>query len=146
MCGSRVQNGAVPAPLASYFLVSPCECQSPATLASVVPATCCPCPVIEPGICSALLEMLFPIDCEPAPLTLFRFKYEPLIEDITGCASVNFTPSLWTFDCSYPASLICFPGFFPPFHLSLPNTIYMLLISLVDRSLSVTGLTFLRAW
>lgn len=87
-----------------------------------------------------------PLICEPAPLTPFRFKYEPLIEDIIDCTSVNFTPSLQPFDSSYLASLFCFSGFFSPYHLSIPNTIYMLLISLVDLSLSVTGLTFVRTW
>ena len=55
-----------------------------------------------------------PLICEPAPLTPFRFKYEPFIEDIIGCASVNFSPSLQPFDSSYLASLFCFSGFFFP--------------------------------
>lgn len=82
-----------------------------------------------------------PLICEPGPLTPFRYKYEPLIKDITGYASVILLPTFSPL--TIRQSLLIFFPLLPLINYQyLTRYICCLFLLLI----SVSGLTFLRAW
>lgn len=88
------------------------------------------------ALASPLLEILFPFDLQAGLLHSLQTQTWASRPGRPGLLICNFTPSFWPFDSSYPASLVCFLGLFL-FSLApcIPNTMYVLLISLAELSL-----------